>query len=94
MNDLLSIRTLAFISVMIYFAFDYWDSRHVKDEREELIRLKSLELAHKATLGILSLVTFVFLFYPWLSALYIILPIILAALYTEMAGKIYYRNKL
>ena len=93
MNDLLLIRSLAFVSVIIYVVFDYLDGRNVKDEREELIQLKSLELAHKATLATLALSALIYIFFPWMNALYIILALILAALYTEILGKIYYRRR-
>ena len=94
MNELPLIRFLALVSVVIYLAVDFMDGKRVKDEREELIQLKSLELAHKASLSTLAVLAFLYLFFPWMDGLYIILIMILAALYTEIFGKIYYRNKL
>jgi hypothetical protein len=94
MNELPLIRSLALISVVIYLAVDYIDGKRVKDEREELIQLKSLELAHKASIGTLALLALLYCFFPWMDGLYIILVMILAALYTEIFGKLYYRNKL
>ena len=94
MNELLSIRILALLSVIIYFVFSYLDGRRVKDEREEMIQLKSLELAHKATLGVLATTSAIYLFAPWMDALFVIQAIVLSALYTEMFGKIYFRSKL
>lgn len=94
MNDFLIIRMVVLISIFIYLGFDYWDGKQIKDEREELIRLKSLEFAHKATIATLAVLGFLYLFYPWIETLYVFLAMILASLYTEIAGKIYYRNKL
>ncbi|MCM0606250.1 MAG: hypothetical protein KA715_09180 [Xanthomonadaceae bacterium] len=95
MNDLATIiRSIAILSVAIYLGFDFWDSRRVKDEREELIQLKSLEFAHKATIGMLTLLALIYVFYAELDALYIFLGIILSSLYTEIFGKIYFRRKL
>ena len=94
MNELLSIRIVALLSVLIYFVFSFIDGRRVKDEREEMIQLKSLELAHKATLGVLAVTSVIYLFAPWMDALYVIQAIVLSALYTEMFGKIFYRAKL
>ena len=94
MIELFSLQTLAFVSIALYLGFDFWDGKRVKDEREELIQLKSLELAHKVTIGTLSLLVIIHLFFAWLNVIYVIQAIILAALYTEVIGKIYYRNKL
>lgn len=95
MNDLPTIiRSIALVSVIIYLAFDYLDSKRVKDEREELIQLKSLEFAHKSTIGMLSVLALIYLFYAELDALYIFLGIILSSLYTEILGKLYFRRKL
>jgi hypothetical protein len=94
MSELFSIRILSFLSVLIYVGFDFVDRRRVKDEREELIRLKSLELAHQATLGTLTVLALVYVFYPGLDTVYFLIAIVLAALYTEIVGKIYYRARL
>ncbi len=94
MNDLFLIRSIAIASVVIYLIFDFVDGKRVKDEREELIQLKSLELAHKATLATLTAAALFYLFFPWVNSFYIILALILAALYTEILGKIFYRRKL
>jgi len=70
------------------------ENRRVRDEREDLIRLKGLELAHKATLATLAGVALLYLFYPRINAFYIIEALVLSALYTEIWGKVYYRYKL
>lgn len=88
------IRFLALLSLAIYFLVDYLDGRRVPDEREELIRLKSLELAHKASLAALSALAFIYIFHPSLDAQVVILALVAATLYTEIAGKLYFRAKL
>lgn len=35
-------RYVVLFTVVVYFAFSYFDTKSVKDEREELIRLKTL----------------------------------------------------
>ena len=94
MNNLLSIRSIAFVSVVFYLIFDYLDGKRVKDEREELIQLKSLKFAHQATIITLAPLSLCYWLFPWVSSIYIIFAVILAALYTEIWGKLYYRSKL
>lgn len=94
MIEFMSVRSLGLVSVAIYMLFDFIDGKRVKDEREELIQLKSLEFSHKATLCVLTLIAGFYMFYPWMSAFTVIVLIVLAALYTEIFAKFYYRKKL
>ncbi len=88
------IRWIALASLAIYFVIDFLDSRRVEDEREKLIQLKALELAHKATMATLTFCAFSYAYLPSLDAQYVILSLILVALYGELGAKIYYRSKL
>ncbi|MGZ3712048.1 MAG: hypothetical protein ACXWQO_20255 [Bdellovibrionota bacterium] len=88
------IRPLIFTSVVIYFVFDFLEGRRLRDEREELIRLKSLELSHKASMATVTGLAFLYLFRPDMSALTPIVAFVIAALYFEMLGKIYFRWQL
>lgn len=92
MNDLLRYSALA--SLAIYFLFDFWDARRVEDERECLIQLKALELAHKITMAALTLSALCYAARPGLDAQYVILALIAAALYGEVLAKIWYRARL
>jgi hypothetical protein len=92
MNDWL--RWLALASLAIYFLVDFWDARRVEDEREKLIQQKALELAHKVTMACLTAAAALYAFSPGLDAQYVILALIAAALYGEVAAKIWYRSKL
>jgi len=81
-------------SMVIYFVFDFIDKRNIKDEREELIRLKSFEVVQKITILSLLVLSFACLFFPLLDGRLVILIIIMANLYSEIIAKIYLRNKL
>ena len=88
------VRALALVSIVFYFIFDFLDGRRVVDEREELIRLKALELAHKASMLTLSLLAIAYIFYPSLNTLGVIFCLVFASLYTEILGKLFYRWKI
>ena len=87
------IRYLAFFSVLIYFCFDYFESKRIKDEREELIKLKTFELSQKVTLAALTLMSALLMFYPALPGYAAILIFVFAFMYAEIFGKLYYRRK-
>ena len=92
MNDWL--RWLALASLALYFIVDFRDARRVEDEREKLIQLKALELAHKITMACLTLAAAVYAISPGLDPQYVILALIAAALYGEVAAKVWYRSRL
>ena len=94
MLDFVFLRPILFISILIYFIFEHFDSKQVKDEREELIRLKTNELVHRVTTLTVSAFALLYFFFPWMNALYPILAIIFSFLYTEIIGKIYFRRKI
>jgi hypothetical protein len=87
-------RFLAIGTLVVYFLFDYFDGRRISDEREELIRLKSLEFAHKASLAVLATLALAYIFNPAINVQVVILALIASALYGEVAAKIFYRWKL
>ena len=92
MND--SLRWLTIASLAIYFVFDFWDARRVEDEREKLIQLKALELAHKITMACLTGAAVLYAASPTLDAQFVILALIAAALYGEVVAKLWYRTRL
>lgn len=87
------LRIALLVTVGIYFIFDYFDEKVIKDEREELIQLKTYELVHKVTIGTVCLVALLYLFFPAMDALYPVFALAFAFLYTEIIGKLYFRKK-
>jgi len=87
------VRFLALASLAIYFVFDYFDKKVIKDEREELIRLKTFELMQKLNLWSLTAIAGLFFIYPQMSAFFPFIILVLASLYGEIFGKLYYRRK-
>lgn len=86
-------NVLILASIIIYFIFDFLEKRKIHDEREELIKLKTFELVQKTvTFSILGLSIVNFL-YNELTAAIVIVVIILASLYTEIIGKLYFRKR-
>jgi hypothetical protein len=88
------LRGIALLTLAIYFLFDYLDGRRVRDEREELIRLKALEFAHKANMGVLTVLAFLYASHSRVNAQLVILSLIASALYGEIAAKVFYRWRL
>lgn len=80
-------------SVFIYFIFGWMDRQVVKDEREELIQLKTYELMQKLTMWSLTALAFSFVFYPTMPAVIPVMILIFASMYGEIFGKLYYRKK-
>ena len=87
------IRYLSLVSVVIYFCFDYFDSKRIKDEREEFIRLKTYELIHKVTITTLSLFSILVVLYPEIPASLAVLVFVFSFMYAEIIGKLYLRRK-
>ena len=92
--DISTLRYLAIISVGIYFIYEYFDGKVVKDEREELVRLKTYEFTQKLTIGMLTVVTLFIVFVPEIPAVVPVLALVFPFLYGEIFGKIYFRRKL
>jgi len=80
-------------SLIMYFVFDYFEKKRVKDEREELIRLKTYEFVQKANILALLLLSVAYFFTLSISGVFIIFVLILSSLYTEIAARFYYRKK-
>ncbi len=85
------LRYFIFISVVIYFIFDYFDRRKINDEREEFLRLKTFELVQKTTLFTISLLSIAYLLYPQMPAWVPLILIVVSSLYTEIFGKYFLR---
>lgn len=82
-----------FLSVIIYFVYDYKDGKQIKDEREELIRLKTFEFVQRANTFALLLLSAAYFFTTYIHGLLIIFVLILSSMYTEIFSKIYFRRK-
>lgn len=82
-----------FLSIIFYLIYDHFDSKQVKDEREELIRLKTYEFVQKVTMFTLLLLSAAYFFTQYINGALIIFILILASLYTEIVAKFYFRKK-
>ncbi len=80
-------------SVGIYFVFDYFDQKKIKDEREEFIKLKTSEFVQKATLAAITLIAIAYALAPQMPAFVPIIVIVICSMYSEILGKLYFRQK-
>ena len=87
------IKYFIFLSVIIYFIYDYFDQKKIKDEREEFLKLKTFELIQKVTLFSVSILALAYFLYPAMPAFVPIIIIIICGMYTEIIGKAYLRRK-
>lgn len=87
------IQYFIFASVVIYFIYDYFDGKIIKDEREEFLKLKTFELVQKVTLFVVSVLSITYLLYPQMPAWLPMIAIVICSLYTEILGKAYLRRK-
>jgi len=94
MNIEVFIRWFTFLTILFYFVFEYFDKKYINDEREEMIRLKTLEFSHKSGVGVLTLLTLIYWYNPYLDGIWFLLPAVLSLLYSEILGKIYFRKTM
>jgi uncharacterized membrane protein len=87
------IKYFIFISVIIYFIYDFIDQKKVKDEREEFLKLKTFELVQKVTIFTISLLSIAYILYPDMPAYVPLTFIVISSLYAEIIGKAYLRRK-
>lgn len=93
MENFSLLRLILLLTVVVYYIFEYFDEKQIVDEREKLIQLKTYELVHKVTTTALLFVAVAYLLIPTMNALFPVLVLVFAFLYTEIIGKIYYRKK-
>ena len=88
-----SYNVIILLSVAIYFIYDYIEGKRVKDEREELIQLKTFELVQKVNTFTLLLLAISFFFISPLNSFFVIFVLVLSSLYSEIIARAYYRKK-
>jgi hypothetical protein len=89
--DDLTLKILLISSGVVYLTYLYFfDCRAINDERRELIRLKSLRLTQKISLGIMIIITFMNCFNKDMSNLLILSILILSHIVLELGFKIYF----
>jgi hypothetical protein len=81
------------ISILIYGAFSRREKKVLVDEREEMIRLKTYEFMNKAQIWTIGLMMIIIILYKEINPMTVLMAMIWASMYTEIAGKIYFRHK-
>lgn len=82
------------LSIVAYIPFYIWDRRHIKDEREQFIELKTSNFQSHATIAALLGLSLAYHLDPSISAGLCLLILVIASLYSEIVGKIYFRWKI
>lgn len=88
------ISWIVILSIAIYLAFSFWDRKQIKDERQQLIELKTSELQSRITLYALIGLALYYWLNPEMPAWICLLVINFAHLYTEIFGKLYLRTRM
>ncbi|OYZ23473.1 MAG: hypothetical protein B7Y39_04790 [Bdellovibrio sp. 28-41-41] len=78
----------------IYLIIELLTRNEIKDERYQLIELKTQALVSKLTATALVLISTVYIFYPATEGLYLLFFLAMTFLATEILAKQYYKNKL
>ncbi len=78
----------------IYMVIELLTRNEIKDERYQLIELKTQALVSKLTATALVLISTVYIFYPATEGLYLLFFLSMTFLSTEILAKQYYKNKL
>ncbi|MBY0452359.1 MAG: hypothetical protein K2P92_04930 [Bdellovibrionaceae bacterium] len=88
-----TLRYFIFASVLVYFIYDYFDQKRVKDEREELIKLKTYEYVQKISLFCICLLATAYLLYPQMPTFVPLIVLVVTSMYSEIFAKLYLRRK-
>lgn len=88
------LKWMTFAGVGFSLIFDYFDSRRLRDERENLIRLKAFELTHKILQAVLLLLAISLLVWGEPTAPAAVVLVVMAALYGEIFSKWWFRRQL
>ena len=88
-----NIKYFIFGSVLIYFVFEYFDRKKLKDEREEFLKLKTFEWVQKISLVSMTLLSLIYLFYPGMPAFVPLIVLVITTMYAEIFAKFYLRRK-
>jgi hypothetical protein len=88
-----NIKFLIFASVIIYFIYEFFDRRKIKDEREEFLKLKTFEWVQKISLFSMTVLSVVYLLYPQMPAFVPLIVLVITSMYAEIFAKLYLRKK-
>jgi hypothetical protein len=88
-----NIKFLRFASGIIYFIYEFFDRRKIKDEREEFLKLKTFEWVQKISLFSMTVLSVVYLLYPQMPAFVPLIVLVITSMYAEIFAKLYLRKK-
>ena len=87
------IQFFILVSIAVYFVFDYFDQKRIKDEREEFIKLKTSDFVQKSTLAAVTVIALAYAVVPEMPAFVPIIVIVICNMYSEILGKFLFRRK-
>lgn len=88
------LQTLLILSLIAYFVFDAFEDRRVQDEREELIRLKTYRLVQRVSSWTICGLTLLYIYDREQPAIVFLVAMVLATLYSEILGRVFYRSRI
>ena len=72
----------------------FFDCRQINDERREMIRLKSLRLTQKISLGVVVAITFTNCFVKDIPNIYILGTLLVSHILLEIGFKVYFERTI
>jgi hypothetical protein len=88
------IQSVLILSIVAYFVFEIFEERRTQDEREELIRLKTYQFVQKTSFWTLISMSALYIYDREIPGIIFLVGMLLATLYSEIFGRVFWRNKL
>lgn len=88
------LQTALILSLALYFIFDAFEDRRVRDEREDMIRLKTYRFVQRVSTWSLVALSLLYIYDRDIPGIVFLLVMVLASLYAEIAGRVYWRRNL
>ena len=79
---------------LLFLTIEFLGRNEIKDERFQLIELKTQALVSRGTSTALVLISILYIFYPDTDGLILLFFLSMTFLSTEILGKLYYKQKL
>lgn len=86
------ILAVVYIAIFFDIIYKFFDKKRIKDERENLIHLKSLEFMQRVSSAVLAAFAILYIFYPKVNAIYAIIGLSICAIFSYPIGKAFFRN--
>ncbi len=82
------------VCTALYLVMEFLNRKEIKDERYQLIELKTQALVSRLTSGVLVLISLLYIIAPDTEGLHLLFLLSMTFLLSEILGRLYYKQKL